>query len=251
MKKMFVKAGIAFLTIAVVWGIGPLAFVAFLAFMCAGEIRVSKHGSIPRLEPRMYILSNHPNVCGVMLETVFVPAVLFIQAIMHPLKNAPLILIDRANFTSKPIFYWLRMITISITRGKGKTSMFREIREIKEALSRGRIVMSFGAGRDCTGTEFWHSASGKNYIRKPTDSLGILLSCIPDIKLVLVWVGAEGAVLKPKQPLFAWPWLSKKQMTVAFSEVINSNDFLGQDPYEITKRIAAMHLALADRTTQG
>jgi len=246
MKKII--AGV--LTILVMFFAGSLAFAILLASMCAGKLKIAGSRNIPRLGPRTYVLSNHPNACLIMGETFFVPAAFFVQAILHPLGLAPLILIDGVNFLKKWYFYWLRLITISIDRGGENKDAFKESDEIKNALLKNRVVMSFGPGRDPTGPKLWRSKSEKNFIRRPTNTLGRLLSSVPDIHLIIVWVSAPGAPIGPKQPLFYWPKLPKDPIVIGF-EVLNSNDFLGQNPHTITRAIADIHLALGDRVTQG
>lgn len=244
MKKIVVGA----LTILVMFTVGAVVFTMLLAFMCAGLVVIENPRAIFRLRPRMIVLSNHPDAFDFMYEVILVPALFFLQAILHPLKLAPKIPLDGKNFTEKWCFWWLRLLAIPTVRGRVKKTAVQEEEEMLVAMRENKVMIYFGSGRDCTGTKRCFSKSGKNYIREPTHGIGRVLANVPDVCVGLIYVNAGDVPIQPVKPLFSWPRFLR--IHVRFGPILNSNQFAGQNPHRITKAITGKQLELADQTNR-
>jgi hypothetical protein len=249
MKKFFLTAIIVF----VIYFVGSIIFVIFLMLKCAGKIKISNPRAVPRVKPRMIIVSNHPDALNCMYEIILVPALFILQGFSHPVKFAPRIPADKRNFTDKWYWAWFKPFAIPIVRGK-KNNAFHEARveldEMFGAMAERGIIISFiEPGRTCTGKEFLYSESGRNCIRVIPDTVGLLASRIEGVSVGLVWVGNGKMVPQPGKKLFSWPNLMQL-ITVGFSE-ISAELFVGKDSTECTRLVVTELLRLADRTTQG
>lgn len=245
MKKTFKNLIILFF----VYGAGAIFWPLAIVFrFVIRKVWVLNPEDIPKLEPGMLILYNHPDLFECMYEIFLVPCLLAHQVFLHPLKLAPWFTLDGHNFTDKWYWVWLRCRAINICRGVGavekRAAKAREMLSILKNLV-GLIFHSPEGGRTCTRKFTVPSKSRGMLIGKLVSSTGWLASKTR-AKILLIWLENGPIKMQPGKKLFSWPNLEGK-VIVKFGVVELSEELRAQEPADITAFIQERFLELADK----
>lgn len=237
-----------FITILFVYLAGIIVLAIYFVLRLAGMIKIVKSGKFPKLQPGMFVVSNHPDLFDCMYEIFLLPTIFARQIFCHPIKLAPWFTPDRRNFTDKWYFSWLRARSISIQRGASTQTSATEARMMLTALKKqdGLIMFFPEGGRTCTGKKFLHGNNG-NMIRELASSTGWLISKTQS-PILPIWFENGPIEVIPGKRLFSWPNFSKGPITIKVGQmIVPSQELLVKEPSEITSFVAQKMLELADR----
>jgi 1-acyl-sn-glycerol-3-phosphate acyltransferase len=250
MKKVLSKvlsyAGIFFM----VYVVGLASFVVFLLLKWTGKIRIVNPEKLPKLRPKMIVISNHPDLFDCMYEVFLMPMLFFPAAFLHPIQFAPYFTPDMHNFTDRWYWAWLKPRAIPIKRGNsGRISANKQaIREMKRVLGgfTGWLIHFLEGGRTRNGEDFLTSEGGKR-IRRPSASVGLLVELV-DARVLPIWLeqGQEDNK-KPTTTLFSPPRFGSGPVVVKIGPLMCPCNFKNTNPHKITDQIVLKMLKLADQ----
>jgi len=243
-KKIFETLLILF----AVYVVGSIIWVVLLALKGLNKVRIVSPENLPKLEPGMIIVSNHPDLLNCMYEIFLLPAIFFPQIALHPIKLMPWFTPDKHNFTDKWYWAWLKPRAISVQRdnaSKGASEARKMLGVLKEQF--GVLVHFIEPGRTCTGKSFLFSKNKNKKIRTPKSSVG-WLALKTESSVWSVWLENGEAPLQPDKKLFSWPSFSRGSIIVKYGKIMEASAEIGaMSPRELTGVIAENLLELADQ----
>ncbi len=216
-----------------------LYFLRFLNWVYAGcGIKVQHWERFPKKQKGVLVVSNHPS----LLEVLLVPALFFRDYILHPFAFSPWNVPDKKNYFDRWYWAWAKIRLVPIDRENDRKA-FKALRQIKEILNLGGIVILFPeGGRTFKGKTFFTSDKGKK-LRILKAGVGWLI--LKSNPLVIpVWIDGAEKVL-PNKPDKLYHCLPNffNRVTVKIGEPIHIE---GRNKEEITQEIALSLLKLAD-----
>lgn len=157
-----------------VYPIELLLFFLFCLGRLFGRIKVLNEKGMPQPKSlhKTILISNHPS----MLDVFLVPILLYRYFLLSPLKRAPLVVVDRANFYNSIWFWPLKAVMVPVDRGN-KRNQVASLLIMKNAIEQGRIVVIFPeGGRTFKGKdgEFLYGKNGAK-IRRLKNGVSLLV----------------------------------------------------------------------------
>ncbi len=231
------------LQILVIYTIGIVGWLLFKLLLLFKRIKVVSYQEEPfQFQNGLLVVSNHPS----LLEPILIPFLFFRFVFWHPIKFCPINTPDKKNYYDKCFWFWIRGFSIPVDR-KSRWGRSRSLVKIKNALSKGKIVIFFPeGGRTEKGKEFVFSKKGKK-IRLLEKGIGWLISKTK-AQVLPLWVeGTEGILPNspnPEELYSTFPRFWKR----AIIKIGNPLKFSGdEDKEKIVKEITSSLLQLADK----
>lgn len=209
-----------------------------------GRIKVCNWKRFPHWQRRILLISNHPS----LLEPFILPALFLREFFFRPFSFRPWSAPDLKNFYDKWFFFWIRPVSIPVSRNEKES--VKALFQVKNLLLADRVVIFHPeGGRTCTGEEFIFSKTGKR-IRKLKDSVGWLVHKA-DPLIVPVWVEGTDKVfpntlwVKESKSKFPFPRFWEK-ITIKIGVSVKLGNPRQEPKEEITEKLAKILLDLAD-----
>jgi len=253
MKKFLSNA----IVVIVAYTIGTALGIMFLIRKRMGWIRVINPENFPKVnsESRLVIVSNHSDLCDYMIEVFLVPALLFPQHFLHPLRCTPWFTPDKRNFTDKWYWAWLRPRAIPIMRrkkndngdGEANNNGAGEVRKMLQIIAETAVIVLFPeGGRTRNGSTFFYNPSGTRRIRPLNKSTGWLVAKTKATVLT-VWTEDVSWFKPPTKKLFSHlRW--RRKITVKIGKPMQFSDNMGDmGSSKLTEVIQSNLLKLADQ----
>lgn len=245
MKKLFFNI----IVVIVAYTIGTTLGIVFLIRKRMGWIRVINPENFPRVKSnsRLVIVGNHSDLLDGMIEVFLVPALLFPQHFLHPLRCTPWFTPDKRNFTDKWYWWWLKVRAIPVIRGSRESNGAREARKMLQVLAEAAVIVLFPeGGRTRNGDIFIYSPSGKRRIRPLNKSVGWLVAKT-EATVLTVWTEDVSWFKPPTKKLFSHlRW--RRKITVKIGKPMQFSDNMGaMGSSKLTEVIQSNLLKLADQ----
>lgn len=225
--------------IIIVYTVGPILGLLQL-LIWIGLIKIIHPERFPHRKGKIIVVFNHPS----LLEPFLIACLFWQSYLRHPLKLAPVAVIDKINMRKKDFFgsrwlYWIRPFCIPVDRKNGNNK--NAIEQMIKVLEKGKILIwSPEGGRTSTGGKLQYDKTKKHCIRKKLKPTGALLAQTTGAEIFPIWFGWK----KIKNNRFPIIDLLMGRLTIKIGGMITVEK--NEDKKIATQRISNALLELSD-----